>query len=78
MNRPAITGDLRIEECSDDDLHRYLRIATIWSHDGARPAQDRARLFDVRIIGMSPQAFTLTDFERVDGAEYAQSWIVEG
>jgi hypothetical protein len=25
---------------------------------------------------MSPQAFTLTGFERVEEAEYAQSWLV--
>jgi len=25
---------------------------------------------------MSPQAFTLSGFERVDGADYAQSWLV--
>jgi hypothetical protein len=25
---------------------------------------------------MSPQAFTLTGFERIDGADFAQSWLV--
>jgi hypothetical protein len=34
------------------------------------------RLYDVRIVSMSPQAFTLTGFERIEGAEYAQSWLV--
>jgi hypothetical protein len=25
---------------------------------------------------MSPQAFTLMGFERIEGVEYAQSWLV--
>ena len=33
-------------------------------------------LLDVRLIAMSPQAFTLSGLERVDGADYAQSWLV--
>jgi len=31
---------------------------------------------DVRLIGMSPSAFSLLGFERVDIVEYAQSWLV--
>jgi hypothetical protein len=31
----------------------------------------------VRLIGMSPSAFSLSGFERVDGVEYAQSWLVQ-
>jgi hypothetical protein len=27
-------------------------------------------------MAMSPQAFTLTGFERAGGVEYAQSWLV--
>jgi hypothetical protein len=34
-------------------------------------------LLDVRLIGMSPSAFSLTGFERVEGVEYAQSWLVQ-
>jgi hypothetical protein len=34
-------------------------------------------LLDVRLIGMSPSAFSLTGFERVEGVEYAQSWMVQ-
>jgi len=33
-------------------------------------------LLDVRLMAMSPLAFTLTGFERVAGVEYAQSWLV--
>ena len=38
--------------------------SVIYSH--ARPS-----LLDVRLMAMSPQAFTLTGFERVAGVEYA-------
>jgi len=76
MNRPALVGDLRIEECRDDDLRRGLRTALLWDEHSVLPSQERPRLFDVHIIGMSPQAFTLSGFERIDGAEFMQSWIV--
>jgi hypothetical protein len=39
--------------------------------------RDRPTLYDVHIVAMSPQAFTLAGFENVDGAQYAQSWLVQ-
>jgi len=33
-------------------------------------------LYDPMLIAMSPQAFTLAGFERIEGADYAQSWRV--
>ena len=33
-------------------------------------------LYDPVLVAMSPQAFTLMGFERIEGAEYAQSWLV--
>jgi hypothetical protein len=76
LRRPALAGDLRIEECRDEELKRSLRTALLWDEHSVLPAAERPRLLDVHIIGMSPQAFTLSGFERVDGAEYMQSWIV--
>lgn len=74
-NRAPLVGDLRIEECRDDELHRYVRTAAL--HDPmVIVTRDIPRLYDVRIVSMSPQAFTLTGFERIEGAEYAQSWLV--
>jgi len=32
---------------------------------------------DVRLIGKSPSAFSLSGFERVEGMQYAQSWLVQ-
>jgi len=76
VNRPALAGDLRIEECLDEQLHRYVRTARLFDEANVRPSAVRPELLDVRIMAMSPQAFTLTGFERVEGVEYAQSWLV--
>jgi hypothetical protein len=31
-NRPAKVGDLRIEECRDEELRRFVRTATLHDH----------------------------------------------
>ena len=76
VNPPALVGDVRIEECRDEELKRNLRTALLWDDHSVLLSEDRPRLFDVHIIGMSPQVSTLTGFERIDGAEYLQSRIV--
>src|SRR5436309_383612 len=80
VNQVPRFGDLRIEECLDVELHRYVRMARLFDEADTRSARapGRPELLDVRIITMSPQAFTLSGFERVDGVEYAQSWLVSG
>jgi hypothetical protein len=47
--------------------------------DPASPghAKQPSTLLDVRLVGMSPSAFSLSGFERVDGVEYAQSWLIQ-
>jgi len=76
VNRPALVGDLRIEECRDEELKRYLRTARVWDDWSVVGKAERPTLYDVHIVAMSPQAFSLSGFERIDGAEYAQSWLV--
>jgi hypothetical protein len=76
VNRPALVGELRIEECHDDELHRYVRTATLHHESASSYRADVPRLYDVRLMAMSPLAFTLTGLERIDGAEFAQSWLV--
>jgi len=78
VNQPARVGELRIEELLDDECRRYIRTATLTPTDSvgvARPILPA--LLDVRIVSMSPLAFTLTGFERIDGVAYVQSWLVE-
>ncbi len=69
-------GDLRIEETRDEELHRYVRSAKLFPDEAVRYSVQLPELLDVGIISMSPQAFTLAGFERIEGAEYAQSWLM--
>ena len=77
VNRPALAGDLRVEQCYDEELRRHVRMARLL--DPATPgyAKQPPTLLDVRLIGMSPSAFSLAGFERAEGVEYAQSWLVQ-
>jgi hypothetical protein len=76
MNQSPKYGDLRIEECLDENLRRYVRTARLFDEANVLPSSALPELLDVRMMAMSPQAFTLTGFERADGIEYAQSWLV--
>jgi hypothetical protein len=76
MNQEPKCGDLRIEECLDKDLRRYVRTARLFDEANVLPSRPLPELLDVRLLAMSPQAFTLTGFERAGGVEYAQSWLV--
>ena len=59
-------------------LKRYARTAQLFRDMEILHRDDRPTLYDVQIVAMSPQAFTLARFERVAEAEYAQSWLVQG
>jgi hypothetical protein len=75
INRTPMVGDLRIEECMDQDLKRNVRTARL--HDqlvviaGAPPT-----LLDVHIIAMSPQELTLAGVERLEGESMrSRGWL---
>jgi hypothetical protein len=74
VNREPATGDLRVEDCFDESLNRHVRTARLWT--GRRVPDELPALCDVTLLAMSPQAFTLTGFERLDGIDFAQSWLV--
>ena len=57
-------GDLRIDECLDEELRPYVRTARLFDDASVRPGNLLPGLLDVRIMAMSPQAFTLTGIER--------------
>jgi hypothetical protein len=77
VNRTPSIGEVRIEEVRDDELHRYVRTAKVFPLDGpVLFTSALPELYDVRLIGMSQQAFTLAGLERLDGAHYAQSWLI--
>ena len=75
-NHSPWIGDLRIEEVRDDQLMRYTRMARVLVLNRPRATDVLATLYEPQIIAMSPQAFTLSGYERVGDQSYAQSWLV--
>lgn len=75
-NRPAEVGDLRVEQLYDDELRRQVRIARLVSLVRMVGPDLFPLLYEPVLVAMSPQAFTLAGFERVEGVAYAQSWLV--
>jgi hypothetical protein len=76
QNRPPVTGDLRVESLYDEDLLRHVRMARLVDPVRAAGPDALPTLWEPVLIAMSPQAFTLAGFERIEGADYAQSWLV--
>lgn len=76
MNRAPAVGDLRVEQVFDDDLRRYLRLARVVSINRVKDPDELPPLYEPLLVAMSPQAFTLAGFERENGADFAQSWLV--
>jgi hypothetical protein len=74
--RAAVIGDLRVEQLYDEQLLRHLRLARLVDIARAAGPDALPALYDPVIVAMSPQAFTLMGFERIEGAEYAQSWFI--
>ena len=69
-------GDLRVEQLYDEDLLRHLRLARLVDVRRSTGPDALPALYDPVLVAMSPQAFTLMGFERIEGADYAQSWLV--
>ena len=69
-------GDLRIEQLYDEELLRHLRLARLVDVGRTAGPDALPALYDPVLVAMSPQAFTLMGFERIEGVEYAQSWLV--
>jgi hypothetical protein len=75
-NRAPYVGELGIEETHDPTLLRHVRIARLLAPDAPRAPLVLCELLEPSLIAMSPQAFTLSGFERPGDACYAQSWLV--
>jgi hypothetical protein len=76
MNRPAVVGDLRVEQLFDAELRRYLRRARVVDVGRVKAPDELPPLYEPLLVAMSPLAFSLAGFERADGADFAQSWLV--
>jgi hypothetical protein len=57
------------QERLNRELHRYVRTARLVDGDSVIYSGRLLELLDVHLTAMSPQAFTLTGFERVAGVE---------
>ena len=75
-NRTPFVGELRIGELHDALLLRHVRTARLLAADAPRSPLVLCELLDPAMIAMSPQAFTLSGFQRVGEQCYAQSWLV--
>jgi hypothetical protein len=75
-SRPPVVGDLRVEQLYDEELFRHVRIARLVSLVRIVGPEQFPTLYDPVLIAMSPQAFKLAGFERVEGVDYAQSWLI--
>jgi len=76
VNRAPVIGDLRVEQRFDETLNRHLRIAKLVNALRPVDPEQLPTLHEPVLIAMSPEAFTLAGFERIDGVDYAQSWLV--
>jgi hypothetical protein len=75
-NAPLLVGDLRVEAMHDEVLRRHVRVARIVDRKRPRDPDRLPPLYDVTLPAMSPQAFTLAGFERIEGADYGRSWLI--
>jgi hypothetical protein len=75
-NRAPLYGDLRVEHQWDEELRRHVRMARLLNPATPGYATAAPTLFDVQLIAMSPATFTLAGFERIDGVDLSQSWLV--
>ncbi len=65
-----------MEQLFDEELKRHVRIARLASVTRVIGPEEFPALLDPKLVAMSPQAFTLAGFERIEGVDYAQSWLV--
>jgi len=75
-NRTPVAGELRVEQLYDEELLRHIRIARLVSLTRVTGPEELPTLYDPMLIAMSPQAFTLAGFERIEGTDYGQSWLI--
>ena len=74
--RTPVGGYLRGEWVFDDILRREVKFARLVNVVCVIGPDDLPPRFDPTLIAMSAQAFTLSGFERVEGVDHAQSWMV--
>lgn len=74
---PRYTGDLWVDRHQDPELSRPLLQARLTDVTTGVETDVLPVLDDAQLIWAGKGAMRLTGFERVDGADYAQTWSVE-
>ncbi|GAB3656400.1 hypothetical protein [Ramlibacter alkalitolerans] len=74
---PPIVGELRIKEEHDRALHRHLVRARLLDISKGTEHDLLPSLTDARLIQAVDGKMTLIGTERVDHAEFGQTWAVE-
>jgi hypothetical protein len=75
-DRPAFTGTLEISEQSSVALDRVVPVAKLI--DSSAPLKKRSvlELHDTVMLWLADYAMGLRGVEIIDGAQYAQAWVV--
>ncbi len=76
VNQAPTRGDLRVEYVHDDVRLRHRRVARLIDVTAPLRGDLLPLLYDATLVAMNPCAFTLSGVERIDSAEYAQTWLV--
>ncbi len=76
-NQPKYLGDLRVEELRDPELGRPLVCARLTDMVSGIETDVLPQLGDARLLWAAKDTMRLSGFERVEGADYAQTWSVE-
>ncbi|MDP2325373.1 MAG: hypothetical protein Q8N51_15280 [Gammaproteobacteria bacterium] len=74
---PAFVGELRIAEERDPALRRQVLRARLLDISRGTEHDLLPSMTDARLIYVGAREFTLIGTERVDLAEYGQTWAVE-
>lgn len=76
-NRPPYAGDLKVMEKRDPELGRVVLRALLVEHKGGTETEILPVLNDARLLSAADNKMRLAGFERIDGADFAQTWSVE-
>ncbi len=74
---PKFTGDLSVDRQQDPELSRPLLRARLTDVAGGVETDVLPVLDDAQLIWAGNRKMRITGFERVDGADYAQTWAME-
>lgn len=77
LDVPPFEGVLKVNEARDYDLSRAVVRARLIQATSGLQTDILPELSDVRLVWAEDNKLRLTGFEEVDGAAYAQTWVVE-